>query len=423
MAFKLPFLNGATKKKRTQMIAVDLGSRTTKAVLLEKRGEILALTRYALLDAPLFDKKMSPELLGEHLKAVAEALGSTTKFITMAVGLDDAVVRQIELPQIPVDEMRQILRVNHKNYLQQDLPNHVFDCYIIPPRLHPGEKDTGIPKLKVLAAAARQQLVADFINAAALAGLTADSLVPGLVGPINTFELALPEIYARETVALVDIGFKHTSVCVLDKGELVLNRLMNIGGDQLTVGLADAMGISYAEAEGIKVGMAPEVETSLQSAISMLTVATAPHLPTASTHGGTGFIMSGSSEPRSRSPAVVSSAAFKAPVTTDKRIKNASIPVYCAARVWLLAKSRSCTLIGDSSVTDTPRNAKLKVARSWLNCLSSCATRGTPDSLCLLELSLTTSTSGASPRTMAASKSAGTTTTGSPSLESRSCCS
>jgi type IV pilus assembly protein PilM len=270
MAFTLPFLNGATKKKRTQMIAVDLGSRTTKAVLLEKRGEILALTRYALLDAPLFEKKMSPELLGDHLKAVAEALGSTTKFITMAVGLDDAIVRQIELPQIPVDEMRQILKVNHKNYLQQDLPNHVFDCYIIPPRLHAGDKESGVPKLKVLAAAARQQLVADFINAAALAGLTADSLVPGLVGPINTFELALPEIYAKETVALVDIGFKHTSVCVLDKGELVLNRLMNIGGDQLTLGLADAMNISYAEAEGIKVGMAPEVEASLQLQVAPL---------------------------------------------------------------------------------------------------------------------------------------------------------
>ncbi len=270
MAFKLPFLNGVTKKKRTQMIAVDLGSRTTKAVLLEKRGEILALTRYALLDAPLFEKKISPELLGDHLKSVAEALGSTTKFITMAVGLDDAIIRQIEMPQIPVDEMRQILKVNHKNYLQQDLPNHVFDCYIIPLRLNLGEKDAGIPKLKVLAAAAKQQLVADFINAAALAGLTADSLVPGLVGPINTFELALPEIYAKETVALVDIGFKHTSVCVLDKGELVLNRLMNIGGDQLTLGLAEAMSISYAEAEGIKVGMAPEVESSLQLQVAPL---------------------------------------------------------------------------------------------------------------------------------------------------------
>jgi type IV pilus assembly protein PilM len=263
MAFTLPFLNGASRKKRTKMICVDLGSRTTKAVLLEKRGEILALTRYALLDAPLYEKKISPELLGDHLKSVADALGNTTKFITMAVGVDDAVVRQIELPQIPLDEMRQVLKVNHKNYLQQDLPAHAFDCYIIPPRLDKNTLVAGAPKLKVLAAAAKQQLISDFMKATMLAGLTAESLVPGLIGPINTFELALPEIYEKETVALVDIGFKHTSVSVLDRGELVLNRMVNIGGDQLTQGLADAMNISYAEAEGIKVGMAPEVEAGL----------------------------------------------------------------------------------------------------------------------------------------------------------------
>jgi type IV pilus assembly protein PilM len=248
------------------MIAVDLGSRTTKAALFERRGEILALTRYALLDAPIFEKKISPELLGDHLKSVAEALGNTTKFVVVAVGLEDAMVRQIELPQIPMDEMRQILKVNHKNYLQQELPNHVFDCYIIPPRaLNPGDKSAaGVPKLKVLAAASKQQLVDDFMKATQLAGLTAECMVPGLIGPMNTFEQALPDVYAKETVALVDIGFKHTSVCVLDRGELALTRVVNIGGDKLTTGLAEAMSISYAEAEGIKVGMAPEVENALQ---------------------------------------------------------------------------------------------------------------------------------------------------------------
>lgn len=267
MALPLPFLNGASRKKRAQMIAVDLGSRTTKAALFERRGEILALTRYALLDAPIFEKKISPELLGDHLKSVAEALGNTTKYVIVAIGLEDAMVRQIELPQIPLDEMRMILKVNHKNYLQQDLPNHVFDCYIIPPRaLAPNEKTAsgGAPKLKVLAAAAKKQLVDDFMRATQLAGLAAECMVPGLIGPMNTFEQALPEIYAKETVALVDIGFKHTSVCVLDRGELALTRVVNIGGDKLTTGLAEALSISYAEAEGIKVGMAPEVEAALQ---------------------------------------------------------------------------------------------------------------------------------------------------------------
>ena len=268
MALPLPFLNGASRKKRAQMIAVDLGSRTTKAVLFERRGEILALTRYALLDAPIFEKKISPEQLCDHLKSVADALGNTTRFVTVAVGLEDAMVRQIELPQIPLDEMRQVLKVNHKNYLQQELPNHVFDCHIIPPRvLSASERSVaseGAPKLKVLAAAAKQQLVDDFMRATQLAGLTAECMVPGLIGPMNTFEQALPEVYAKETVALVDIGFRHTSVCVLDHGELALTRVVNIGGDKLTAGLAEAMSISYAEAEGIKVGMAPEVEAALQ---------------------------------------------------------------------------------------------------------------------------------------------------------------
>ena len=270
MALPLPFLNGASRKKRSQIIAVDLGSRTTKAVLFERRGDILALTRYALLDAPVADKKLSVEQLAEHLRAVSNALGNPTKYVALSVGVNDALVKLVDLPQIPVQEMRQVLKMNHKNYLQQDLPNHLFDCFILPPRVRSErEKKTDRPtalntKLKVLVTAAKQQLVADFIQAASLAGLSVDALIPGLIGPINAFEQALPEVYARETVALVDIGFKQTSVCVMDRGELTLNRLVNIGGDHLTIGLADAMNISYAEAEGIKVGMAPEVETALQ---------------------------------------------------------------------------------------------------------------------------------------------------------------
>ncbi len=255
------------------MISVDLGSRTTKAVLLERRGEVLALTRYALLDAPASEKRISPEQLAEHLRAVADALGNPTKYVTLAVGLNDALVRQIELPQIPLAEMRRILKMNHKNYLQQDLPNHVFDCHIIPPRLNKNAdatKSSGVPKLKVLAAATKQQFANDFIQAATNAGLVADCLVPGLIGPINTFEQALPEVFEKETVALVDIGFKHTSVCVLNQGELALNRMVNVGGDTLTAGLAETLGISHAEAEGIKVGMSSEVEAALQMYVTPL---------------------------------------------------------------------------------------------------------------------------------------------------------
>lgn len=267
----LPFLNGASRRKPNQIMAVDLGGRTTKAVVLERHGDGVTLTRYAVLDAPIYEKRISVELLTEHLFSVSEALGNTTKAVSLAVGMEDAVMRQVELPLMPVYEMRQLLKVNSKNLLQQDLPNHVFDCHIFP--IKPGGDATrpgGIPKTRVLAAGAKQQLVDDYQTAIRNAGLSPECIVPGLIGPVNAFELAMPEVYAKETVALVDVGFKSTAICILDRGELVLSRVVNIGGDRLTAGIAETMNITYAEAEGIKVGLAPEAQSALQLQVTPL---------------------------------------------------------------------------------------------------------------------------------------------------------
>jgi len=268
-----PFLNGASKKRRNQMLAVDLGSRTTKAVVIERRGETMALTRYVMLDAPIFEKKISGELLVAHLREIVQKMDARPKWATLAVSLDDSVVKQIELPQIPLDDMRQVLKNNTKGYLQQDLPNYAFDCHIYPPKFSPKAetpKVAMVPKLKVLVAGAKQELLNTYQAAIMEAGMIADHIVPGLIGPLNAFEAVNSESFAKDIVALVDIGFKHSSICILDQGELLLMRVVNIGGDRLTAGLAESMNISYAEAEGIKVGMAPEVQSALEMQVQPL---------------------------------------------------------------------------------------------------------------------------------------------------------
>ena len=269
----LPFLNG-TRKKRDQLLAIDLGGRTTKAVYMQRRGEGFVLSRYALLDAPIYEKNLSADLLGEHLKNVCQAVDAKAKTITLAVGVNESVVRHADLPQMPVSDMRQVLKNNTKNYLQQDLPGHVFDCFVLTSRaaLKPGEKPkigVGV-KQKVLVAGAKRQLVEEMTNAIKFTGMVPDHIVPGLVGPVNAFEMAMPEVFAREVVALVDVGFKNTSICLLQEGELVLSRVVAIGGDRLTNGLAESLGISYAEAEGIKVGMPSEVQVQLESLLMPL---------------------------------------------------------------------------------------------------------------------------------------------------------
>jgi type IV pilus assembly protein PilM len=261
----LPFIVSGTKSKRDQMLAVDLGSRTTKAVHLRRQGDALVLSRFALLDAPIFEKSLSAELLGEHLKAVSQAMEAKTRLVSLTTNVNEALVRHVDMPRMPVEDMRLILKHNSRNYLQQDLSNYVFDCHFLPPGPEAGKATGAVPKQKVLVAGGKTQLVDDFVAGARSAGLVADHIVPGLIGPVNTFEMAMPDAFANDVVALVDVGFRSSSICILQQGELILSRVVAVGGDRMTSVISESMNISYAEAEGIKIGMAGEVQSHLES--------------------------------------------------------------------------------------------------------------------------------------------------------------
>jgi type IV pilus assembly protein PilM len=275
----LPFTKRPTAKKRDSIIAVDLGGRTTKAVHMQKRADQYVLSGYALLDAPIYEKSLSAEMLGEHLKAVCQALDTRTRQAVLVIGANDSIIRHTDLPTMPVGDMRQVLKMNPKNYLQQDLQGYVFDCFVTSaqPTANAAAPDSNKPKSaltlqkqRVLVGGARRQLIEELQEAMKNAGLTADSVMPSLLGPINAFELAMPEVFARENVALIDLGFKSTSIGILQEGNLALSRVVNIGGDKLTAVLAEVLSISYAEAEGIKIGMPTEVQPHLESIITTL---------------------------------------------------------------------------------------------------------------------------------------------------------
>ncbi len=258
-------------KKRSQILAIDLGSRATKAVLLDRRQNSFCLSRYTITDAPIYEKGIPQGLLTEHLRAIVERLSPKTRQVTLAVSSEDSVLRSTEMPLLPLADMRQMLKFNAKSYLQQDLRDYVFDCYIVPPPSK-AAPEPGRPasKYKVWVGGTRREWLANLEGAVKGAGLIADQVTLAVLGPINALELAQPDTFAKEVIALVDLGFRTSTISILNCGDLCLNRTVEIGGDKLTAGLSEAMSISYAEAEGIKIGMPKEVESHLQPLISSL---------------------------------------------------------------------------------------------------------------------------------------------------------
>ena len=268
-----PFLNARTKR-RDEIVAIDLGGRHTKAVHIQNRNDKFRLISYTIQDSPSDQASCSVDVLAEHLRVVSRALGDSVKNVTVALGVTETVVRQTEMPAMPVGDIRQLLKFNSKNYLQQDLPDHVFDCSFILPRAVNGGAEASKPaasqKQKLLVGAAKRQIVEDIETAVKQAGLVPAQVVPGLVGPVNAFERSQAEAFGQQAVALVDIGFRNSTISLLECGELIMHRVVNIAGDRLTSGLAESLSISYAEAEGIKVGMATEVQQNLDPLVMAL---------------------------------------------------------------------------------------------------------------------------------------------------------
>ncbi len=153
------FNNG---KKRDQIFAIDMGTRTTKAVLFDRKDDGLSLSRFTVQDAPIYDKALPQGLLTEHLKAVVAAMQPKTRQVTLAIGANDSVLRTTEFPLMPAAEMRQMLKFNSKTYLQQDLRDHVFDCFIVPPPGKPQQGEppkAGVTKYKVWVGGTRRELL------------------------------------------------------------------------------------------------------------------------------------------------------------------------------------------------------------------------------------------------------------------------
>jgi Tfp pilus assembly PilM family ATPase len=123
---------------------------------------------------------------------------------------------------------------------------------------------------KFLVGGARKGLVESLVAGATEAGLALGHVVPGMIGPLNVLDRTRPEVYSREEAAVLDIGFRNSSICLLHHGTLVLNRVMPLGGDQITKEISEIMKISYDEAENLKIGMSQDAESVIEMALGPL---------------------------------------------------------------------------------------------------------------------------------------------------------
>lgn len=277
---------GESTAKRVLIIA--LGNRTTKAVLMDIRDGEPAVTDFFILDNPggASDfNNLGVKALTDHLAAVRQGIKTRVRDTVIVLNCSDAFLRNTEMPAVPVPVMRKMLEVDSRNYLQENILDHTFDCQPLnyapdladEPASHPAEAGAPAadqaahrkghrrhPRRTMVLVGGVKRAFLDNLNAAAKkAGLHLRKVIPWQIGQFHALHHAEPAV-ADTAILAFDLGFTQSSLSIMLGGELVQNRVVNFGGDQVTRGLAQSMNIAYDAAEQVKLLFPEKVLPRLQ---------------------------------------------------------------------------------------------------------------------------------------------------------------
>ncbi len=238
-------------KAFSSVVGIDLGRHALKAVHLYRKGQRVALQGYASRVIAGTDPA-DTDAMAHHLKLLYRDLNSSGKGSVVAVSSADALIRVIEQPTTPTHLLRDALKLNSQNLLNQDCRDFVIDCDQIPVATAganghnghaPAPAANGRPQSRYIVGGLPRKAV-EQVSAALIKNRTqANRLHLAPLCNYNAFEYAHPDVFAQEAFVLVDIGHVETRVLAGSRRELVLARTIDYGGDDFLKAITNDGGV------------------------------------------------------------------------------------------------------------------------------------------------------------------------------------
>ncbi len=241
--------------KARPLIGLDISSSSVKMVELADGGKgTRRIDRYAIeplpRDAVVDGNIANLEAVAEAVKRGWKRLGSSTKFVAMALPAAAVITKKIILPaNLQEQEMEVQVESEANQYIPFALEEVNLDFQIVGPA--PSSPD----EVEVLIAASRKEKVEDRVACAEAAGLRPVVMDVESYAAQAAFELVekqLPDEGKNQIIALVDVGANVMNVTVIRNDQPVYTREQAFGGSQLTQDIVRAYGMSNEEAEAAK---------------------------------------------------------------------------------------------------------------------------------------------------------------------------
>lgn len=231
-------------------IGLDIGTSGVRAaelsfgkngVTLEKFGQV-AVPEGAVRDGEVVD----PATVSGAIRQLWSHTGFTHKNVIVGVANQRVVVRTVDLPWMPLAELRASLPLQVQDFLPMPVDAAVLD-------FHPLEEvvdGNGSRQLRGLLVAAARDMVMANVQTVESAGLKVTMV--DLTSFAVLRSMGKVGVVDSETEALVDIGAKVTNIVVHSGGVPRFVRILLMGGQDVTDAVADKLGVPQSQAEALK---------------------------------------------------------------------------------------------------------------------------------------------------------------------------
>lgn len=236
-----------------ELIGIDFGAHSIKVSILSPLGKanykVIGFASAPMGEAMLIEDEI--QKIDEVVELLAEAVKSTkTRSKAACLGLfgPNTITKRLQVPDGTKEDVEDHIMWESEQYI----PFGVDDSEVVHQIL--GENEGG--GFDVIMAAARVDLVESYMDIIKKAGLTVRTVDLSVFALNNYFESLYHEELedlSEEGAIIIDFGAQTTKVLVYKNAGPLYTKEINLGGVLVTEEIQRQMGVSYEEAEDLKI--------------------------------------------------------------------------------------------------------------------------------------------------------------------------
>ncbi len=234
-------------RSRSKRLVLDIGTSAVRLCELTPTREGLQVTRYMQREIPLdpnLDKESKEQARKQALQELLKESRVRTRKTVFGIPGQSVFTRTRALPPVPEHKVTQIVRYEIQQQIPFSLDQIALDYQVL------GRTDAG--GYDVLMTASKEDVVEHYIDLVKSVKRSVDTVDICPLAAYNWVKQTGQFGEQGECVALVDIGAKTTDIVIESGNQFRFTRSLNVGGNDITLAIAQAFGKNFAEAERVK---------------------------------------------------------------------------------------------------------------------------------------------------------------------------